>query len=862
MMDKAETTNAAAEAKRGNLPSHLVPLPDGQWAFWRWVGLRGAGFPAAQVLELAAPECGQLADQLIQAEDEYLSVQQASVAAVNAAIDSRWTNKEWAGTDKPDPLVKTMRALKKGKVPAPSGVSYAGDETLEAFREALTRYSAIRENFHQQFAAGLIATSSRILELAKHNKFREAVIWQNRHAFNTGIAPILSKPPARGERPYRLRHAEELIASYLQRYCIKNDTIGFFGPVGWAEIVREGEDLSIRPGPSMLSKRNLYIEVWCIEALARVLSQNRELRPWIAPRRMPFVRVKGTELHVSFKGSVKVSPEHAAIVLACDGEKLACEIAAELMNRPNNKLRSVKEIYDALEMMHNRGLVVWALEAAMEMHPEELLRKQLERIGDESLKNQALGTLNELEAATNEIARAAGDADKLQEALSHLEETFTRLTGATSTRAAGKTYAARTLVYEDCCRDLEVKLGPQIIETLGPPLSLILKSGRWFTSETAAAYGKAFVQLHNELARTSGSKVVDFVNFWTIAQARLFSGEGCPVDALITELQNRWAKILDIPWHQRRVHYNVEELRPRVEAAFDAPGPGWSFARYHSPDLMIAAAGEDSFARGDFQLVLGEMHVGANSLGWPVFLSQHPAPEQLLKAVDLDLPEPRLCPIIAKSQQLQSARLLPALITEKDLRLKLASEPTSVPVARTVLVGDLVVENIAGELVAATRDGARRFPIVEAVADALMGLVINRFKILTPQKHIPRINFDRLIISRETWNFSVSQLAFASEKDEAARFIAARRWARSHGMPRFVFVKSSSEVKPFYVDFDSPTYLNIFTRTIRPDSEGDAGDARIAVTEMLPTHDQTWLPDAEGQRYTSELRIVAYDLKA
>ena len=204
MTDKAETTN---------LPSHLVPLGDGQWAFWRWVGLRGAGFPAVQVLELAAPECGQLADQLIQAEDEYLAAQQASLAAVNGAIESRWTNKEWDSTDKPDPLVKTMRALKKGKVPAPSGVSYAGDETLEAFREALARYSNIKEKFHQAFAAGLIATSSRIIELAKQNKFREAVTWQNRHAFNTGIAPILNKPPARGERPYRVRHAEELIAS-------------------------------------------------------------------------------------------------------------------------------------------------------------------------------------------------------------------------------------------------------------------------------------------------------------------------------------------------------------------------------------------------------------------------------------------------------------------------------------------------------------------------------------------------------------------------------------------------------------------------------------------------------------------------
>jgi hypothetical protein len=28
---------------------------------------------------------------------------------------------------------------------------------------------------------------------------------------------------------------------------------------------------------------------------------------------------------------------------------------------------------------------------------------------------------------------------------------------------------------------------------------------------------------------------------------------------------------------------------------------------------------------------------------------------------------------------------------------------------------------------------------------------------------------------------------------------------------------------------------------------------------MIPRLDQTWLPDAEGRRYTSEFRIVAVD---
>jgi hypothetical protein len=36
----------------------------------------------------------------------------------------------------------------------------------------------------------------------------------------------------------------------------------------------------------------------------------------------------------------------------------------------------------------------------------------------------------------------------------------------------------------------------------------------------------------------------------------------------------------------------------------------------------------------------------------------------------------------------------------------------------------------------------------------------------------------------------------------------------------------------------------------------------VTFTEMLPRTDQTWLPDADGNTYTSEFRVVAVDLKA
>jgi hypothetical protein len=36
--------------------------------------------------------------------------------------------------------------------------------------------------------------------------------------------------------------------------------------------------------------------------------------------------------------------------------------------------------------------------------------------------------------------------------------------------------------------------------------------------------------------------------------------------------------------------------------------------------------------------------------------------------------------------------------------------------------------------------------------------------------------------------------------------------------------------------------------------------ATITVSEMVPGLEQVWLPDAVGQYYTSELRMVALDL--
>ena len=48
------------------LPEHLVALgQEENFAVWRWACLRGTGFPAAMVTQLAASTCASAADQLL-----------------------------------------------------------------------------------------------------------------------------------------------------------------------------------------------------------------------------------------------------------------------------------------------------------------------------------------------------------------------------------------------------------------------------------------------------------------------------------------------------------------------------------------------------------------------------------------------------------------------------------------------------------------------------------------------------------------------------------------------------------------------------------------------------------------------------
>jgi Lantibiotic dehydratase, N terminus len=827
--------------------SHLHELSASGWSLWRSVCVRGAGFPAELVLALASPETSRELDRLLELE---LEVAQATARALAALEIDRASHTVRAERHA---VTKQMRRLEAGMMPDARHVDSAGSAgPLDALRAAAGRHQEARAAAGQTFAAERQRLSRAIRGAARDPRFREALVWQNRGALHNGIDVLLRHDDTVATA--KTREYERLVANHLQRYCVKNDSIGFFGPVGWARLAREPEQFSVRPGRQLLATRTVYFEYWGIDALAGVIAQDPRLRRHLAPRRHPTVWLDGTALHHPVERTSELGLAYARLLAACDGERSAHAIARELVQDPALELADEDEVYELLDELTTLRLVVWTLEISPRAeHPDRALAALLEAVEDQDAAAPGLAKLAELSAAREAVARAAGDADALDRALARLDETFTRHTETAAARRHGETYAARTLVYEDCRRDLDMAIGPAVIDRISAPLALLLTSTRWFTFTLAQRTRELLVALHRDLARETGSSTVDFLRFWERASGHFNAPGASPmVSALTEELQRRWATLVGLEgavFDQQRLDLTVAQLAAAAAPLFAAPCPGWPSARHHAPDLMIAASSVEAIARGDFTVVSGELHTATPTVATPCLLRQHPHPEEIVAAMTHDRPAPVIEAVAAKEGALRSDKFS---FRVDDLDLEIGMTRSWRPRGQVVEAGALVVEPAAGSLRMRTRDGTRSFTFEELLDSVLSAGSLAHFKVMAPARHCPRVSLDGLVIHRESWRFAPAELAFTRIDDPIDRMVATRRWARAHRLPRFVFYKVPHEIKPCYLDLDSPHYVERLALMAR-------NAAELTVSEMLPAIDQSWLPDADGAHYTCELRIVAVD---
>ncbi|MGW0882404.1 lantibiotic dehydratase [Streptomyces sp. NPDC002671] len=729
---------------------------------------------------------------------------------------------------------------------APPGLAEAADKFGPEFEPAGPEWQA----FTSDLSEAAVHTARHLQEIAAQPRFQAALAWQNPAILRTGIAPFLRWTPGADSRSSMPRQREELVAHYWQRFCVKNDTIGFFGPVGWGRWdPAQPEAVALDAGHGFLAASQVYFSGWAIDALAKVLAEDRDLMRWIPPRRVSFVRWADEAVRVPGRPAQPIGPAELAVLGLCDGTRHPDAIAEALGIDPGEAARIVGELV-------SRRWVHWRLEVPAATHPDRALRTILERVPDTAARERALAKLAVLERGRDAVRAAGTDATALTAAIGALEADFAALTDSDAQRAKGaRTAPCRGLVYSDARRAATATAGSGLLAHL-EPLQLCLTAARWMTNRFADAIRTRLRTVHDRLR--AGGEPVDLGSLWLHTLPSPHPDAGDLIDAAQAELRAKWAQILQLPPDARRVRFTTAELAERVRREFDEPGDGWSLARYISPDVLVIAEDDDALARGDVELVLGEMHCALNTMGASLFVHQHPDRDTLIAETTRDFPGPRLLPTLPKELPLKwSTRSRPSLDRPEDHFVTLVDQTGDPHRPRTVLAADVRVEDRNGRLAAVLPDGTV-YDLLDVYANTLTQRVMDRFTLRPEGEHTPRITLDRMIVARETWQLPVSEVDFAEEKAEAVRFVRARHWQRRHELPRFVFVVSPAEPRPFYVDFDSPVYVTILAKAARRLARKDPG-ARLKVSEMLPTPEQAWLTDDEGRRYTSELRFVAVD---
>ena len=577
--------------------------------------------------------------------------------------------------------------------------------------------------------------------------FRTAVTWQNRAAMHNAVAKIAAGDAGSGSQQ---RRREEVVASYWQRYCAKNDTIGFFGPLAWGRVTDDGPAVRASCG-KLVSHTSVQFEAWAIQALAEALDPDL---------------------------AVSAGPQS-----------------------------------------------------------EVELRTQLDQSRPE-LRDCGLAALDRLERCRSAAARA-GDAGALDKALGDLDREFEELTSQSATRRPGQTYAARTLLYLDCMRDLQLTVGPAIRAELAGSLPPLLAGARWYSGRVYEAARTVI----DEAAAAVGAGSLDRVLGAVLPALEHLPDAAAAANA---DLQRRWSAVLaglDL------ASIDPATIAERAAAAFADHAPAWPISVYQSADVQIAAHSEAAVNAGDYLCVVGDFHPGANPLGQGMFATRHPDRDQFLDAIAADVgPLPFLIP--PRDVGFQTTRNMPAVTRPGDAHIAAATRDRMPHGYRTLAAADLITDGVA----VTARDGSWQTLLADLLWLPMLIAAVHAYDPFPAAKadgHSPRITVGRTVWRRETWHIPPSEGPACPE--------AAASWARDLGLPRRVFMLSPGEIKPIYVDLDSQVLTRIMCRQLRRAADFPGRPARF--TEMLPAPDDCWLTDQDGHHYTSELRLVAVDLQ-
>ncbi|MEU4565051.1 lantibiotic dehydratase [Micromonospora sp. NPDC023956] len=675
----------------------------------------------------------------------------------------------------------------------------------------------------------------------------EALCWQNPDMVDRWVGRYATEGVTGSRPPSYYRDKLLILGAYLQRYATKNETIGFFGPIGWARVDRARDLVVEVAGRGERVRHTADFEPWALTALARGWEADPEVR-WHLPvivdqagalRDDAFVRPR--------RGPYRLTAEQHLVLTCLGGSGYADELLGPVRaaGGPHWDRRRLTEVLDALQ---RAGCLHWGFDVPMVGGSEEMLDAQLARLPEEP-RRRLRGQVHELTRRRADVRAAAGDATGVWRAGTALAESFEAVAGVDRSIRKRINPNSRELLYHDVTVDWDATVGARAVAQLDGPLELLMETCRYVSwrlatgiedrARTALRRDPSLEAVFDELLPELDDR----------RPGRIHRGVTAEVHAMVADLLA--AEPVTRAPDGTHVHRSAA-LRERWRSAFRAPRAGWSAARTHSADVMLARRGVDHL------WVLGEVHATVNPLDYRFCLDNQPEPGRLEALIDAATPAERFVPALPPTPR-RSPRTAPppaAYLPEKHRYWTLWSRtvlPASVPKMSGV---DLRVAERDGRVVVV--DGAGRVVarLTEFLGEFLSLAFYNALSLFPDADHVPRVRIDNLVVRREGWRLPVRE--FAPLLGTSPSRIDLAGFFRRRGLPRHSFVRVPGEPKPVYCDARSWITSYQVVRQLR--RVADRPDAVVGVQEMLPALDDLWLTGPDGRTRTSEFRFVLQDL--
>ncbi|WP_449123612.1 lantibiotic dehydratase [Pseudomonas sp. MPG01] len=799
--------------------------------FW----LRSTGFPIHHLTDLGRfadlPSCRVF-------EQNFRSLQ-----ALKATL------LEKANAHSPQACRKLIRKLNEHQVlqlsDLPEVLREPLAESLQQWNGLLER-TAAREEAAEEYDAYLESARQGLIDFLDDDAVAEALFISNPSAM-TRIRELVRDRHGRNDT--RKKQKLRLGWSYAQRFCAKNDTSSFFGPLAWGRFdANQADNVRLTQGDTAwIKERHTFFENWVVQRLVEQI--NRQCPD---TDRMPLQLNTGCYLQeqilfMPIGKSQRLTPQTARVLhYISDQQGQEPTFAGMLSACPEVAPSTLRDLLEHLvsKRIVRRG---WQV-SPRERSPIARLQRCLvdaQVSADFGLAWQS--RLEALEGLRRDYAH--GDLMRRTECLEGLKQLLGEA-GVDLSRETGAMYVGRYPVYEDCSRNIDISLGQAMLSQVNEELAPLMRINQWLIKAIAHQLNEAFIEVWEQRQTASPDQPVDFLDLLNTLAPLLPALEARLILDLEQRLETAWTQVLqDFPDHPevQLCAADIERLITLLNNDLNVAGFEVFGSDYHSPDILLSSASVEAFNRGDYQIIVGEVHPAVHTLSQPVAAPFGPFNTQINQQVEALFQRPRL--VLADSPESYQRSHIDWPLQPSYLQLVLPSGGGCVAAHQQFAAGRAKVLRVNGRLQVVDALGQFSEDLLCVYSTPMHRLGFALAGSAVAKHEHRRIWLGRTLYKRASWLFTSDLLPEPKGSvDELEHTLQWRAWAAVNGLPRYAFVKIDTEPKPLFLDFDNPLSFDGITNALK-----NAGHVKFS--EMRPCPDELWLEEVRG-RFCCEIRTT------